>query len=191
MLIALDVAILPPPAISRRAIELSATLPAGESQGLRLGGDVLPHVTLTQQFVPAQDIDDVLASLGAALASHDALRLNVTGAGKAESVVWMTIESTPALVQLHRDLMDVLSPFERPDGTSAAFLDGQARPGDVVWVAGFRRASSYAAFTPHITLGHSSGLPEVELLAFDASTIAACHMGEFCTCRRVLRRWEL
>jgi 2'-5' RNA ligase len=191
MLLALDVAILPPPPISRQAIELSATLPASESQGLRLGGEVLPHVTLTQQFVPAQEIDDVLASVEAALARHDALRLNVTGAGRAESSVWMTIEPTPALVQLHRDLMDVLGPFERPDGTSAAFVDGRARPGDVAWVAGFRRTSSYAAFTPHITLGHASGLLEVEPLAFDASTIAACHLSEFCTCRRVLRRWEL
>ena len=103
----------------------------------------------------------------------------------------MSIAQTLDLVELHRALMDALSHFERPDGTSAAFADGDARPGDVAWVAGFRRSSSYAAFRPHITLGHSSTLPQVEPLAFEASTIAACQLGRFCTCRRVLRRWEL
>jgi hypothetical protein len=103
----------------------------------------------------------------------------------------MSIARALDLVQLHRELMDGLSRFERQDGTSAAFVDGDARPGDVAWVAGFRRSSSYAAFRPHITLGHSSTLPPVEPLVFDASTIAACQLGRFCTCRRVLRRWEL
>jgi hypothetical protein len=61
----------------------------------------------------------------------------------------------------------------------------------VEWVAGFRRNSSYEAFTPHITLGHSTKLPFVEPVSFDATTIAACHLGRFCTCRRILRQWKL
>ncbi len=87
--------------------------------------------------------------------------------------------------------MDTLVAFERTGGTEAAFVEGDARPGDVAWVAGFRRTSSDAAFTPHITLGHAATLPNVEPVTFDATTIAACHLGKFCTCRRVLRQWEL
>jgi hypothetical protein len=49
---AIDIAILPPADVSARAIALSAALPADESQGLLLGVDRLPHITLTQQFVP-------------------------------------------------------------------------------------------------------------------------------------------
>ena len=191
MLLALDVAILPPPSVSKRAIELSAALPAVDSQGLRLDDDHLPHITLTQQFVSAQDIDAVLAKVEATITNYDTLRLNVTGPGRGRSSVWMSIAQRLDLVELHRDLMDALSDFERQDGTNAAFVDGDARPGDVAWVAGFRRSSSYAAFRPHITLGHSSTLPTVDPLAFEASTIAACQLGRFCTCRRVLRRWEL
>jgi 2'-5' RNA ligase len=191
MLLALDVAVLPPPSVSKRAIELSAALPAADSQGLRLDDDRLPHITLTQQFVSVQDIDAVLAKVEAIITNYDTLSLNVTGPGRGRSSVWMSIAQTLDLVTLHRELMDALSDFERPDGTSAAFVDGDARPGDVAWVAGFRRSSSYAAFRPHITLGHSSTLPAVDPLAFEASTIAACQLGRFCTCRRVLRRWEL
>jgi len=191
MLIALDIAILPPPVISLRAIELSAGLPEKESKGLRLGGDVLPHVTLTQQFISTRDLDAALDRAGAVLAGFGPLPLNVTGPGRGESAAWMTIGATPFLIELHRRLMDELRPFERPDGTVAAFVDGDARPGDVAWVAGFRRTAGYGAFTPHITVGHASHLPAVEPLAFDAATVAACHLGRFCTCRRVLRTWAL
>jgi hypothetical protein len=191
MLLALDVAILLPLFVSNRAIELSGALPAADSRGLLLDDDRVPHITLTQQFVEAQELDDVLAKVSATITNYDTLHLNVTGPGRGQSSVWMSIAPAPDLVKLHRELMDALSPFERRGGTSQAFVDGDARPGDVAWVAGFRRTSSYAAFRPHITLGHSSSLPAVEPLDFDASTIAACQLGRFCTCRRVLKHWEL
>jgi hypothetical protein len=191
MLLALDVAILLPSLVSRRATELSAALPATSSQGFRLDGDHLPHITLTQQFVLEQDVDPVLATISATITNYDTLQLNVTGPARGRTSVWMSIAPAPDLVELHRDLMDSLRPFERPDGTSQAFVDGDARPGDIAWVAGFRRSAGYAAFRPHITLGLSSTLPIVEPLAFSASTIAACHLGRFCTCRRAIHRWEL
>jgi hypothetical protein len=191
MLLALDVAILLPPLVSQRATELSAALPAAGSRGPRLDGNRLPHITLTQQFVPEQDLDAVLATVSATITNYDTLHLNVTGPARGQNSVWMAIAPATDLVELHRHLMDALRPFERTDGTSQAFVDGDARPADVAWVAGFRDSASYAAFQPHITLGHSSTLPLVEPIAFNASTIAACQLGRFCTCRRVLQRWEL
>ena len=190
-LLALDVAILPPADVSRRAIELSVALPASESLGLRLGDEMLPHITLTQQFIEVADLAVALDRIASVLADATPLHLTVTGAGRGQSAVWMAIERTPPLFELHRTLMDVLGPFERQDGTAAAFVGADARAGDLVWVADFRRASSYASFRPHITLGHSETQPTVEPLSFVATTIAACHLGRFCTCRRVLRRWEI
>ncbi|HVQ12215.1 MAG TPA: 2'-5' RNA ligase family protein, partial [Vicinamibacterales bacterium] len=144
----------------------------------------------TQQFVRVEEIDTVLESAGSVLAGLEPLRLTVTGAGRGRSSVWMAVERAPALSEIHRRLMDLLHGFESTDGTQAAFVDG-ARPGDVEWVAGFRRNSSYEAFTPHITLGHAAKVPSVEPVTFDATTIAACHLGRFCACRRILRQWKL
>jgi 2'-5' RNA ligase len=191
MLLALDVAILPPPEVARRAIELSAALPAREPQGLRLGDDMLPHITLTQQFITPDSLDAVLDCVGSTLAARAPLPLTVSGAGRGRSSVWMSIQLTGALLDLHRRLMDALQPFEQRGSTEAAFLNGDARPADVEWVAGFRQTSSDSAFQPHITLGHSVTLPAVEPVTFEATSVAACHLGKFCTCRRVLRRWEL
>ena len=190
-LLALDVAILPPPDVDARAVYLSATLPAAQSQGLRLDADHRPHITLTQQFVRSDELDAIVERLNKVLRGQPPLTLKVTGGGRGASSVWMAVERSAALSQLHEQLMDALHGFERPGGGAAAFVEGDAREGDVAWVTGYRQTSSFGAYTPHITLGHAGKPPRVDPLTFEATTVAACHLGRFCTCRQVLRSWEL
>ncbi len=190
-LLALDVAILPPPDVGERAARLSATLPADQSQGLRLDADHLSHITLTQQFVRSDDLDAIFECLDDALRGQPPITLQVTGGGKGASSVWMAVERTAAISRLHGRLMDALHGFERPVGGPAAFVAGDARQDDVAWVTGYRRTASLGAYTPHITLGHASESPPVDPWTFEATTVAACHLGRFCTCRQVLRSWEL
>jgi 2'-5' RNA ligase len=188
--VAIDIAILPPPEVSARAIALSAALPARESQGLLLGDDRLPHITLTQQFVPSEAVDVLLAEVDRVLSSHAPLRLRVTGGGTGSSSVWMSIERTPELVALHAQLMQATESIESKTGDASAFFGGDARERDVRWVREFRRESSVDHFAPHITLGHASEPPVVEPMDFVATTVAVCHLGRFCTCRRILSAWN-
>ncbi len=190
-LVALDVAILPPPDVSRRAIELSAALPEEGSSGLRLDAEHLPHVTLAQQFVAPGDLDSLYAALDAVLTNQPQLSLTVTGGGRNGGTVWMTIEPAPGLVRLHERLTSALGRFERRGGSPDAFFDGNARAGDLAWVSTYRRKASLLSFLPHITLGHAPHAPVVEPFTFEAAVVAACHLGRFCTCRKVLRRWDL
>ena len=189
--VALDVALLLPTDVARRAIELSAALPQEESDGLRLDADHLPHVTLTQLFVREEELDIAFGRIDEVLQAQPPLRLRVAGGGQSDHTIWMTVERTPELVALHEQLMDALRGVERETGGPAAFVDGDARVRDVLWVAGYRLKSSLEQFAPHITLGHAAEPPKIEPFAFDASTVAACHLGRFCTCRRVLRQWTL
>src|SRR5687768_11683858 len=103
--VAIDIAILPPADVSARAIALSAALPASESQGLLLGGDRLPHITLPQRFVPSDSVEAVLADVGRVLSGRAPLRLRVTASGKGSNSVWMSIERTPELIILHEQLL--------------------------------------------------------------------------------------
>jgi len=189
-LIALDVAVLPPPEVSALAIELSARLGTRPGPTLRLDERHLPHITLTQQFVRTDQQRQVLDTVAGVLDACPPLMLRVTGGG-GDRTVWMAIERTPPLADLHRRLMDALQPWEVEAGDASAFADGKARVGDLRWVSGFRAHSSFARFTPHITLGHADDAPAVTPLTFDATRIAACHLGRFCTCRRVLAEWTL
>jgi 2'-5' RNA ligase len=190
-LIALDVAILPPPDVSKRAMALSAALPEEESQGLRLDSEHLPHLTLSQQFVREDELETAFGHIDDVLRHCPPLRVVTAGGGKGSHSVWITVERTPELDAVHEQLMEALRGVERQGGTPAAFFGGDGRVSDVLWVAGYRLQSSFADFTPHITLGHGTAPPAIEPFAFDATTVAACHLGRFCTCRRVLRNWSL
>jgi hypothetical protein len=190
-LVAIDVAILPPLSIANQAIRLSAALPSAESNGLALNDTNQPHITLTQQFVTVQDIGIVRHNVTSVLKGRPPLLLRVSGAGRGDSSVWMRIEPTAELTDLHRELMDALRPFERRGETATAFSGGNPRPGDLKWVAEFRHQSSYGRYAPHITLGHASEPPYVEPTAFLAETVALCHLGGFCACREVLESWTL
>jgi 2'-5' RNA ligase len=189
--VAIDIAILPPADVSAHAIALSTALPRAESRGLQLGPGFLPHITLTQQFVSRGVLDQAIAQVDRALRRQPPLPLRVTGGGRGSNSVWMAIARTPALVRLHERLLDVTAAFEAAGGDASAFVDGDARDRDVRWVREFRRESSFARFTPHITLGHASEPPCVEPFDFVATRIAMCPLGRFCTCRRIIRAWEL
>ena len=190
-LIALDVAVLPPPDVTAKAVALSATLPPDDSPPLRLDADHLPHVTLMQLFARVNELDLVLSKVDDTLRGMAPLHLAVTGAGQATNTVWLAIEKTPPLVSLHEQLMEALRGVEREDGGTGAFFGDDARLRDVLWVAGYRLKSSFHHFEPHITLGHGADPPVVESFTFAADRVAMCHLGRYCTCRRILREWKL
>ena len=190
-LVAVDVAILPPPDVMARAIACSAALPRDGSDRLQLDAAHLPHITLTQQFVAYEELDGAYAEIDDVLEAQLPLRLRITGKGQSGKTLWMGVERTPELLDLHERLMNALKNLERTGGGQYAFLDGTGRIADVHWVGGFRQQAAFGAFTPHITVGHGTQLPGVEPMEFEATAIAVCHLGRFCTCRRVLRAWEL
>src|SRR5687767_2399322 len=98
-LLALDVAVLLPPDARQRAIDLSAALPAAESHGLRLDVGHLPHITLTQMFVRADELDTAFERIDEVLRDQRPLTVHVTGGGSSGggSSVWMAIDRTPEL----------------------------------------------------------------------------------------------
>ena len=126
-----------------------------------------------------------------ALRGRRPISVSVTGGATRGSSVWMAIARTDDIAGLHERLMEALRGLERPAGTAHAFFEGDARVGDVAWVTGYRLKSSLGAYTPHVTLGHGTVPPVVEPFTFEATTIGACHLGRFCSCRRVLRSWDL
>ena len=198
-LVALDIAVLPPDQVARRAIEMSARLPRDESQGLLLGADYLPHITLVQLFVDAGELEPLMTAIDYVVRDRPPLHLHVNGGRSGASSVWMGIDPAPALVDVHERLLEATRPFERSGGDATAFfggdpsteLDSGARDRDVRWVSEYRAVSSGRACQPHITLGHASRPPVIDPFDFTADRIAACHLGRFCSCRRVLRTWML
>ena len=190
-LVALDIAILPPPDVSARAVELSASLPPDHFRGLRLDESHLPHITLMQFFARRGDVDRIDQRVDDVLGGRSVLDLRVNGASVDNGTVGLRIDKTPPLMDLHERVMKMLADFEQRAGGASAFYDADARAQDVFYVSGYRLKSSSLSFEPHITLGHGGDAPAVEPFEFRATTVALCHLGKFCTCRHVFRKWTL
>lgn len=190
-LLALDIALLPPLDVRYTAIELSAALPPSESHGLRLDEDHIPHITLSQCFIRAEEFDAAMDKVDEVVRRTKPLPLTITGGGRGHNAVWMTVSNTPELQALHEAVMEATRGYERPGGTPHTFYGGDARVGDVMWVTSYRLKASFKAYTPHITLGHASSPPDIKPITFTADTVAACHLGRFCTCREIKRVWTL
>ena len=129
-LLALDVAVLPPPDVRQRVVELNAALPPEGSHGLRLDQDHHPHITLTQAFVRAEELDAVLDRVNEVLSGRRPMLLDITGSAHNGDTLLLTVGRTPKLVELHEELMEALRGYERPGGTPAAFVGADGRVDD-------------------------------------------------------------
>jgi len=77
--------------------------------------------------------------------------------------------------------------------------DRQLVRGTLLWIKNYSEKSSFEKFFPHITIGYGeiSDLPFGSCEAgtfpmkFTASKIALCHLGNHCTCRKILTSVEL
>lgn len=191
-LLALDVALLPPAACRPRLAALNAALDA-PPHGFRFDATHLPHVTLAQQFVAADRLDDLTSRLADLVCGTVPLRLQSTGLSHGRTTSSLRLAPAAALTRLHAGVMDALLPFEAGPGDESAFLSNgePPRPADLAWVTRFREQAAHADFDPHITLGVGAAPGAAAALDAVADRVALCHLGRYCTCRRVLAEWTL
>ena len=193
ILIAIDVALLLPEAVNERAKAVNAPLLAQRPDGFRFDDTHLPHITLAQQFIRRVNLPALIERIDPILRDALPLLLRVIGVGSSGTATHFAIEPTPDLQKLHEALLDAALPLEEAGGGAEAFYSDRqlARESDVTWVSQFRSHSSYARFSPHITLGIGPPPEFREPFEFTADRVALCHLGRFCTCRMILREWRL
>ncbi len=192
-LLAVDVALLLPEEVRVRAEAVNRALWLAHPDTLHLDDTHLPHLTLVQQFVRYDNLAALAVRIETVLRGRSPLSLTVSGIGSSEDTVMFLVDVTPALRELHEDLMEACASLEELDGDETAFYGPEepARPRDVAWVRHYRTQAAYERYVPHITLGHGVPPASVEGFAFTADRVALCHLGRFCTCRVVLRDWRL
>ena len=201
-LLALDVALLLPSEAARAVGRLNERLQAPPA-GFAFDATHLPHVTLVQQFVRTADMPIVLPRLGRVASRTPPIALRGAGLQRGRTTTSLAVEGGAALRALHDRLLACLAPHAAPaadgsgfagDAFAAAFVADAEPPrgADIEWVARFRTRAAGDRFEPHVTLGVGElDRGAVPRIAFTAADLAACHLGRFCTCRRVLGAWHL
>jgi 2'-5' RNA ligase len=190
--IAIDLAVLLPTDIRAVIERVNARFDGAAGNGFRFDTTHHPHVTLSQHFIDGDRLTDVCARVSTVLSGRRPLDLRVTSTRGGRTAQVLVVAPTPALQQLHEQLMDTLAMYELT-GDADAFQqdDGPPRDGDVAWVTNFRTDSSAAQFDPHITVGIGTDSTTTAPFTFTARTIAVCRLGRFCTCRDQLACWTL
>ena len=165
----------------------------GPPDGFRLNDTHLPHLTLVQQFVQTDRLPAFSRAVSTLSHTAEALALETADVVQGQTALIWRIVRVPALVQLHRRLMNGLRRFDARSGTLDAFVedDESPRQADLEWVTRYRTRAAYDRFDPHITLGVGVLSEAPAPARFIATRLALCHLGRYCTCRRLIAQWSL
>jgi len=157
----------------------------------------LPHISLSMGCIDQKDIVDIEKVLKAIAKRYCVQELKVIGIrvgtnSVGEKVSVFQIEKTEPLQLLHEEVMRSLMPYFRYDVTAETVLSPpKAEESTLLWIRGYAEKAGFENFFPHITIGYG----EIDNFSFPvkfaASRLALCHLGNHCTCRKVLVSAEL
>jgi hypothetical protein len=194
---AADFVMLPPEPVMDVAISLNRRL--CNTNIVLDNENSLPHISLLmgclsfEEFGRAQTIFRSIAS------RHKKMKLNVmsirTVGTSAGDVIALDIERNYELQALHETFIDGFDSLLSTDASEADVMgDTPAIPSTLEWINSYIQQSSFDNFWPHITLGYlkAGANPEtIEPFSFTASRLAIAHLGNYCTCKRILNEASL
>ena len=191
--IAIDVVLLPDAAMTEKAIALNETLVGDDTREIVLGRETrLPHISLAMGCIDEADIDAIGHLLQRLVLEKPIGQLRITGIvtstnARGQKTSLLEVERIPALQALHESVMEELRPFFRHEANTAAVCDEVVAETTLEWIRRYREKAAFERFLPHITIGYGR-IPEEPSfpIDFNVAEMALCHLGNHCTCRRVL-----
>ncbi|MCK4339633.1 MAG: hypothetical protein KAW87_06575 [Candidatus Cloacimonetes bacterium] len=196
--IAIDIILLPSEEMMDKVIELNKELlkhfeniPA--SAGIILNKEnCFPHISLAMGVIGKNEIlniNQVLHNISKefSIMNLNAISIYANIIPSGEKVSCYKIENTRQLQLLHETIMNKLSNHFTYDIT-AEMIYSPKEVEDITldWIRNYPKKSSFENFSPHITIGfgeiENTNLP----IKFISSKLALCHLGNYCTCKKIL-----
>jgi len=195
---AVDIVLLPTEAMMEKTIEANKELVRKFGRKIVLNKEnCLPHISLAMGCVGERDIsaiEKVLKPVAekSSLPELRVVAVRTTTNSVGEKVSVFEVEKTKELQLLHERVMDELGAYLSYNVTrDMLYRSGEIGESTLLWIKNYREKSSFANFSPHITIGYG----EIENLSFPikftASKLALCHLGNHCTCRKILVSIEI
>ena len=177
-------------------------------KGFPLDASHHPHVTMVQRFVRTADLDELYVALDKILTTGDVTGLKLEAfkyyylPDKDLGLSGIVVKPTPELLKLERQVIEAVTPFTVPTGTSAAFFttpdDPIIQPLLIEYVSTFVPKASGEHYHPHVTTGIASReyldkmLKEpFESFTFSPVGAAVYQLGQFGTAAKKLKEWDL
>jgi 2'-5' RNA ligase len=191
---AVDIVLLPPPEIMGMAVGANCRL-EDSLPGIALNrADCLPHISLAMACVETGRLGEVERIVGAIGQRTGSLSLSIIGVAMVTNAAGAVVSSyiigkTEKLQKLHEEIITALEPYLDSEASSDMFAGpGPIADSSVDWVRTYRQKSAFGNFVPHITIGLGKTQVLATPVGFTTSKLAVCHLGNHCTCRKVL--WE-
>lgn len=195
-LIAVDIALLPSNQIMRNLMGL---IEYDASSPIRLNTeDCLPHISLAMGVLDESNLKKVEAVLSS-LASGDRLfelTVETTRTDKIANGVNISsavVEYDSRLTSFHVEVMKQLRPLLIHNDVQPEMFFSPPRVAEIstTWVKHYFEKQKPEDFHPHITLGEGSVRQTEETISFIPERLALCHLGTYCTCRKILTEINL
>lgn len=191
--IAVDVVLLPSEKMMDIAIGLNRELLKTLGNKIVLNKEnCIPHISLAMGCVDKKDIAIIGKTLETIaeqcpLGDLKAVGIKTSTNSVGEKVSVLEIETTRELQVLHETVMEKLEPYFTYDVTAdMLFSPPEVESSTLLWIKNYRQKSSFGNFFPHITVGFGQiNKPEYPVESA-ASKLALCHLGNHCTCRKIL-----
>lgn len=195
---AVDVVLLPDEAMMDKAIEVNTKLVEEFGKKIVLNKkNCLPHISLAMGCIDQRDISAIEKVLNEVAEKCDIGVLRVIGIrtstnSRGERVSVFEVEKTKELQKLHEMVLEKVTPYFGSDVTREMIYAGEeVAETTLEWIKSYREKASYARFFPHITIGYGDVQEQEFPVEFTASKLALCHLGNHCTCRKILASIDL
>ncbi len=191
--IAVDVVLLPSDEMMDNAIRANAELVEKFASKIVLNKEnCLPHISLAMGCIDERDVAPISRLLPLAAKENPLGELAVIGIrtstnARGEKVSVFEVEKTKQIQALHEDIIKKVTPYFSRDVTSQMIYgDEEAAETTLQWIKNYRKKAGFENFFPHITIGFGQIESEAFPITFTASKLVLCHLGNHCTCRKIL-----
>lgn len=190
---AIDIAILLPDEITELAIKLNKNLVGPKNIQLNTK-DQIPHITLLFGGADEQNLEEIHGKVLSITKQFPQLNLTISNIRYGGST-GLHITKTEQLINLQTKLVEEISPILNYKTTPKMYA---GYPNIIEkttgWVNNYPNISLGGNYDPHITIGDGKldleHLPKLPI-KFKADAIAICHLGNLCTCNKILYRIQL
>lgn len=193
-MIAVDVVLLPDTQTVEQVLRINEDLIDRAQSEIRLHAErCLPHVSLAMGCLEPTALDALVTDLTQVVANHPLGPCPCNGlVTRISSSSGLTVSSleltpTPPLQALHEAVLQACSPY-LSNQVQEDMLHGEKpiAPSTLEWIRTYRERSSFTHFWPHITLGYGDATGHEVPTEIHPHSLAVCHLGNHCTCRKVL-----
>lgn len=198
---AIDVVLLPSSEMTSKAFEINrALLKTAERKIVFDQQSCLPHISLCMGVIDNTNLPEAMRLLGDIAQDSsvfeltaESMRADIILTGK--TVSGLRIRNTEALQRLQNAVMNKLWPYLSYNvGASMLYNPSEIEEITFTWIKGYaKKHDDPSLFSPHMTVGfgETGAFAKEFPLQFSTSTLALGQLGNYCTFRKVLERYDL